>query len=136
LYLWKFFSAAIKIELIKRTTNTLPTTIENMGVNHRCANIFMPEQFLNGADVIAVLEQMRGKTMAKSMTTAERVKQQEVAVDAWQAQFHLRKASQFAKPSDTETTVRYVPHFVLTPPHSYLLPNGEGKTEFQVLPHL
>lgn len=47
-----------------------------MSVDHRCAEIFVTEEFLDGAytcpkpqvlGVITVLEQMRGKTMAECM---------------------------------------------------------------------
>jgi hypothetical protein len=37
-----------------------------MGVNHG-GHIFVAKQFLNGANIIAVLEQMRSKTVAKGM---------------------------------------------------------------------
>jgi hypothetical protein len=35
-----------------------------MGVNHGRADIFMPEQFLDSANVVAGLKQMRGKGMS------------------------------------------------------------------------
>jgi hypothetical protein len=38
--------------------NTLPTAIEHMGVNHCCLYIFVSEQFLNGANIVAVWIQM------------------------------------------------------------------------------
>ena len=50
--------------------------LKNMSVDHRCADIFVTEEFLHGAytcpkpqvlGVITVLEQMRGKTMAEGM---------------------------------------------------------------------
>jgi hypothetical protein len=54
---------------IKRAANTKPALVEDMGVNHGGFDIFMTEQFLDGADVVAVLEQVGGKTMAESVTT-------------------------------------------------------------------
>ena len=38
-----------------------------MGVDHRSGYIGVAEQFLNGADVIATLQQMCGKRMAQGM---------------------------------------------------------------------
>jgi hypothetical protein len=38
--------------------------LQDMGVDHRCRHIIVPEQLLNGADVRAALQQMRGKRMA------------------------------------------------------------------------
>ena len=40
-----------------------------MGVDHGGADVFVSEQFLNGANVIAILEKMGGKGMAKGMAT-------------------------------------------------------------------
>jgi hypothetical protein len=40
-----------------------------MGVDHRGFDIFMAEEFLHGADIVAMLQQLRRKTMAKGMTT-------------------------------------------------------------------
>jgi hypothetical protein len=40
-----------------------------MSVYHRRFNTFMTQQFLNGADVIAVFEQVSGKTVAAGVAT-------------------------------------------------------------------
>ena len=39
-----------------------------MGVDHGGADVFVSEQFLDGADVVAVLEEVGGKGVAKGMT--------------------------------------------------------------------
>jgi hypothetical protein len=41
-----------------------------MRVNHRRLHIFVTQQFLHSPDIVALLEQMRRKTVAKGMTTA------------------------------------------------------------------
>ena len=41
--------------------------LQNMSIDHGGLDIFVAEQFLHGADVIAILEQLSGKTMAKGM---------------------------------------------------------------------
>jgi len=40
-----------------------------MGVDHGDFDISMTQQFLNGADTIAVFEQVSGKTVAQSVAT-------------------------------------------------------------------
>jgi hypothetical protein len=41
-----------------------------MRVNHSCLHIFVPEEFLDRPDVVALLQQMRGKTVSEGVTTA------------------------------------------------------------------
>jgi hypothetical protein len=41
-------------EAIEGTVYPLTSPIEDMGVDYRRADVPMPEQFLNGADVVAV----------------------------------------------------------------------------------
>jgi len=38
-----------------------PTTIENVGVNHRCAYIVVTEQLLHGTNVVPILQEVRGE---------------------------------------------------------------------------
>ena len=66
--LWRprFFAPSISIEW---TPYRQPAAIENMSVNHGRLHIFVPEEFLDGPDVIALLQQMRGKTVSEGMTT-------------------------------------------------------------------
>jgi len=40
-----------------------------MGVNHGGFDIFVAQQFLDGADVVAVLQEMSGKTMAEGVAS-------------------------------------------------------------------
>src|SRR6266550_5326304 len=42
--------------------------VEHVSVDHRRAHVFVPEKFLHCANVVAVLQQMRGKTVTKRMT--------------------------------------------------------------------
>ncbi len=41
-----------------------------MGVDHRCFDILVPEQFLYCADVVTPFEQMRREAVSKRVTTA------------------------------------------------------------------
>jgi hypothetical protein len=55
---------------IERTADATSTTLQHMGIQHRCADIFVSKQFLDRADVIAIFQEMGRKTMAERMTTA------------------------------------------------------------------
>jgi hypothetical protein len=39
-----------------------------MGIDHGGFDIFMPQEFLDCADIIAILKEMGGKAMAKGVT--------------------------------------------------------------------
>ena len=39
-----------------------------MGINHRGTYILVTKQFLDGADIISIFEQMRRKTVSEGMT--------------------------------------------------------------------
>jgi len=47
-------------ESVHRASDSPPATVQNMGVDHGCSNIGVPEQFLNRADVVAIFKQVRG----------------------------------------------------------------------------
>jgi hypothetical protein len=61
--------AQLKIEpfrsAIQRTAHGLTALFDDMGVNHGRAHIFVAQQFLDGTDIIAVLQKMGGKTVAQ-----------------------------------------------------------------------
>jgi len=40
-----------------------------LGIDHRRFNTFMTQQFLDGADVIAIFGQVSGKTVAQGVAT-------------------------------------------------------------------
>ena len=53
--------------VIERTFYAEFVLPENMRVNHRRCQLLVSEQILNGANILPVFEQMRGKRMAKRM---------------------------------------------------------------------
>lgn len=53
----------------QRAADSQPAALDDVGINHRGPNIFVAQQFLNSANVIARFKQMGGKTMSKGMTT-------------------------------------------------------------------
>ena len=52
---------------VKRRFDSESTTLEDVGVDHGGFDIFVSEQFLDGADIDPALKQMRGKTVTKSV---------------------------------------------------------------------
>lgn len=52
---------------VERTADTHWPTVEDRRIDHRRFDIAMPQQFLNGSNVRAAFEQVRGKRMAKRM---------------------------------------------------------------------
>jgi hypothetical protein len=52
---------------IPRTANATPTFIQNISVNHGSFDILVPQEFLNRADIVVVLQKLRGKAMTKGM---------------------------------------------------------------------
>lgn len=54
---------------IQRTSYPSASTIEHMGINHRSFDIFVTKQFLDGADVVAILQEVSSEGMAEGVTT-------------------------------------------------------------------
>ena len=52
---------------IQRAFDRQSAALEDVGVDHGGADILVAEQFLNGADIVPVLEKMRGEGMAKGV---------------------------------------------------------------------
>lgn len=51
-------------QTVHRTAYTERPTVEDMRVDHRGTDVRVPEQRLQGADVVAVLQKMRGERVA------------------------------------------------------------------------
>jgi hypothetical protein len=47
----------------------MAASVQDMGIDHGRADILVPKEFLDGADVIACFKQMRGKRMSEGVTT-------------------------------------------------------------------
>jgi hypothetical protein len=52
---------------IRRTAHGQAGAVEHVGVHHGGADVGVSEQFLHGADVGAVFEQVRGKGVAQDV---------------------------------------------------------------------
>ena len=51
-----------------RTAHASPSPIQDMGGDHRRVHVCVAEPFLNGSDIIAILERMRGTRVPEGMT--------------------------------------------------------------------
>ena len=47
----------------------MPALVKHVSVYHGCVDILMPQQLLNGTNVISVFQQMSCKRMSKGVTT-------------------------------------------------------------------
>lgn len=54
---------------IERATHSAPTTVQHVRVDHRRRHVPVPEQLLNGADVVPVLEQVRRERVPQRVAT-------------------------------------------------------------------
>ena len=54
--------------MIYRAANVETRAVANVGINHRGGDIFVPEEFLDGPDIITILQQMGSETVPKGMT--------------------------------------------------------------------
>lgn len=59
--------------LIERTFDSQSAALKHMSIDHGSFDVFMTQEFLDSANVIAVFEEMSGKGMAKSMRGDELV---------------------------------------------------------------
>ena len=60
-------TAYTHLEIVNRTSYTGTSLVQNMGVDHCRAHVFVPHKFLDGTDVVASLKQMRGERMPERM---------------------------------------------------------------------
>ena len=60
-------SPAARSRAVRRAAYAECTAIQDVGVDHGGADIMMPEKLLDGADVIAILQQMGGKGMPEAV---------------------------------------------------------------------
>ncbi len=53
---------------IQRASHPLPSSIQDVSVNHSRSDIIVTQKFLDCPDVITVLQEMRGKGMPERVT--------------------------------------------------------------------
>ena len=54
-------------ETVHGAVDPLPAMVQHVGVDHRRLYIPMPEEFLNGADVISTLQELSSEGMTEGM---------------------------------------------------------------------
>jgi hypothetical protein len=54
---------------VERAVDTPATALQHMRIDHGSADVLVSQKFLHGTDVIAIFQQMRGKTMATLIVT-------------------------------------------------------------------
>ena len=54
---------------VERTPNAKAATVQHVQVRHRRGDVGMPEQLLHGANVVAVLEEVRRKRVSQRILT-------------------------------------------------------------------
>ena len=54
---------------IERAANAQWPLVEDVGIDHGGADIFVAEEFLDGANVVAVFEEMGGERVAEGVAT-------------------------------------------------------------------
>jgi hypothetical protein len=57
------------VDVVQRTAHAQPASIQHVCIHHGGVHIFVPEEFLHRPDVIALLQQMRGKTVSEGLAT-------------------------------------------------------------------
>ena len=53
---------------IERTVHPFPSALQHMRIDHGGADIFVPQEFLHGANVIPIFPQVSGKTVSQCVT--------------------------------------------------------------------
>ena len=55
---------------IEGTADPTPTTLQHVRIDHRRGDIFVSQEFLYGADIRPLLQQVRGKAVPQGVATA------------------------------------------------------------------
>jgi hypothetical protein len=56
-----------RLQSVEGASDAERSAIQHVSVNHRCSNIAVTPQFLNGSDVLSGFEKMRRKAMPHRM---------------------------------------------------------------------
>ena len=61
--------AGITAGITERSSSAAGTPVQDVGVDHRGADVTVTEQFLHRLDIVVVLQQVRGERMAKGVAS-------------------------------------------------------------------
>jgi hypothetical protein len=59
--------AVFMMSVIEGATDGEAAAVEDVGIDHRCSDVFVTEEFLHEADVVAAFEQVDGKGVAQGL---------------------------------------------------------------------
>src|SRR5207249_6025345 len=59
---------SVRRRLVKRASDVKSGSIQDVSINHCRRHVLMPEQFLDGADVVSIFQQMCSKAVPERMT--------------------------------------------------------------------
>ena len=52
-----------------RAVYPVPSLVQHLGIDHGCTDILVAQQFLNGADIVPIFTEVRGKGMPHGVAT-------------------------------------------------------------------
>ena len=55
---------------IERTAHPAPTALQHVRVDHGRSDVLVPQEFLHRANIVTILQQVRGKTVSERMAAA------------------------------------------------------------------
>src|SRR5437870_5739930 len=55
---------------VKRAVDRTAAALQHMGIDHGGTHVLVSQEFLQGTDIVAVLQQMRGETVPQGVTAA------------------------------------------------------------------
>jgi hypothetical protein len=61
-------TSSIASKSVNRTANARRSTVEDMGIDHRCLDVAMAQEFLDRSNIVTAFEQVRGEGMPECMT--------------------------------------------------------------------
>lgn len=68
LYGFRITQSNLPLQAIGWTSHTMPTPVQYVCIDHCRSHVFVSQEFLDRADIISVLQKMRGKGMTQGMT--------------------------------------------------------------------
>ena len=54
---------------VKGAVDPTSSLLQHMGIDHRCTHVLVPQEFLHGANVVALLQEVSRKAMAERIST-------------------------------------------------------------------
>ena len=62
-------TSSIASEPVNRTANARRSTVEDMGIDHRCLDVAMAQEFLDRSNIVTAFEQVSGEGMPEGVAS-------------------------------------------------------------------